>query len=86
MTAALSLLAGLALGAGFVGLVVLLVARVWPGAWRNALVYFGLGDDPEAEIVEDGGRELRSRSRSLGQPGEAEPFAWPASSRPRSRR
>jgi hypothetical protein len=77
MAAALFLLAGLALGAGFCALVVLLLAKAWPGAWRGALIYFGLGDDPEAEIVEDQGRELRSRS--LREAAEGESFAWPAS-------
>jgi Na+/H+-translocating membrane pyrophosphatase len=76
MTAVLFLLAGLVVGVAVCGLVVLLAAKVWPGQWRNALTYFGLGDDPEAEIVESTGRELR----------EAGSFAWPRSPRPRARR
>jgi hypothetical protein len=76
MGAVLFLLAGLAFGACFCALVVLVVARIWPRAWRNALVYFGLGDDPETEVVEEEGRELRARG--LRQAAE-EPFAWPRS-------
>jgi hypothetical protein len=74
MGAVLFLLAGLAFGAAFCALVVLVVAKAWPRAWRSALIYFGLGDDPEAEVAEDESRELRARS--LRQAAE-EPFAWP---------
>jgi hypothetical protein len=77
MAAVLFLLAGLALAAGFCALVVVVLAHAWPQAWRSALIYFGLGDDPEAEIVEDEGRELHSRSLREAAGGES--FAWPAS-------
>jgi hypothetical protein len=77
MAAVLFLLVGLVFGVAFCALVVLLLAKAWPRHWRSALIYFGLGDDPEAEAVEDAGRELRQRS--LRQAAEGESFAWPAS-------
>jgi hypothetical protein len=77
MAAVLFLLAGLVFGVAFCALVVVLVAKASPRHWRSALVYFGLGDDPEAAAVEDEGRELRQRS--LRQVAEGESFAWPAS-------
>ncbi|MDQ6915130.1 MAG: hypothetical protein M3155_04885 [Actinomycetota bacterium] len=70
MTAVLSLLAGLALGVALCALLVLLIARIGRRQWRRALVYFGLGDDPE--LVDD---ERPLEGLASVEPGS---FDWPA--------
>jgi hypothetical protein len=81
MTAVLSLLAGLAVGVTTCALIVALIARVWRGPWRRALVYFGLGDDPEL-LEEDRGPPAELTEAT----GERGSFDWPSEHAPPVRR
>jgi hypothetical protein len=76
MTEALSLLAGLALGVAVCALLVAAIARIWRSHWRRALVYFGLGDDPE--LLEDEQAVVREQA-AAPEPGS---FDWPREDAP----
>jgi hypothetical protein len=82
MTAVLSLLAGLAVGVAVCALLVALIARVWRGPWRRALVYFGLGDDPEL-LAEERERPPTELPPATGERGS---FDWPSEHAPPVRR
>jgi hypothetical protein len=80
MTAVLFLLAGLAVGVGVCAVIVAVIARIWRGPWRRALVYFGLGDDPEL-LIDD--RPPGDRPEATGERGS---FDWPSEHAPPVRR
>lgn len=80
MTAVLSLLAGLAIGVAVCALLVAAIARIFRRQWRGALVYFGLGDDPE--ILEE---EQAAPEEQLAPPPPGS-FDWPSEHAPPVRR
>jgi len=77
MTAVLSLLAGMVLGALVCALLVLVIAFVWRRHFRVALVYFGLAEDTRelaaGEAAESEAR-ISVRGKALSPTGT---FDWP---------
>ena len=77
MTAVLSLLAGMVLGALVCALLVLVIAFVWRRHFRTALLYFGLAEDTRelvaGEAAESEAR-LSVRGKALSPTGT---FDWP---------